>query len=472
MPQRSVSYHHQPYAHPHHQHGGHSQPAPSKAASIATGPQIVGRPAAHPASFQAERHPSAPPRPTAASAKTGSAYTLGHAGRQVRIGPVAFWIVVGTLVIMAGWSITTATYFAFKDDVLSRLIARQTEMQLAYEDRIAELRTQVDRITSRQLLDQGQYEHRLDQLLRRQALLESRANALSALPDPNPTGSVKPQRREASANVTGSGRQPRPDLPTSAVATGDAATGNTAPLIDLRLARIRASLDRVEDAQTATLRVLEQRYDSKSRQIRGVLAELGLEKLPLPAAVHLKTATGAMATGGPFIPVRALTKEDSFERRVQRAIRMHIQVDRLTRALAVVPLRQPVTGRGETTSGFGIRVDPFLRSPAMHTGLDFRGSTGDPVRATAAGKVIRASWTGGYGRMIEIRHTNGLATRYGHLSAFRVRVGQRVKAGQMIGLIGSTGRSTGPHLHYETRINSRPVDPQKFLRAGAKLGRI
>ena len=106
-------------------------------------------------------------------------YTLVHGGRQVRIGPVAFWIVVGTLVIMAVWSIGTGTYFAFRDDVLSGLISRHARMQIAYEDRIAALRGQVDRITSRQLLDQEQFERRLDALLKRQATLERRTTALT-----------------------------------------------------------------------------------------------------------------------------------------------------------------------------------------------------------------------------------------------------------------------------------------------------
>ncbi|HEY2137422.1 MAG TPA: M23 family peptidase, partial [Xanthobacteraceae bacterium] len=105
---------------------------------------------------------------------------MGHAGWQVRIGPVAFWTCVGSLVIMAGWSAVTATYFAFHDDVLAHLIARQAEMQFAYEDRIAEMRAQVDRVTSRQLLDQEQFDRRLDQLLKRQSALESRASSLGA----------------------------------------------------------------------------------------------------------------------------------------------------------------------------------------------------------------------------------------------------------------------------------------------------
>src|SRR5262249_39939301 len=117
-------------------------------------------------------------------------FILGLRGRQVRIGPVAFWTCVGTLVVMATWSIVTATYFAFRDDFLTRLISRQAEMQYAYEDRIAELRSQVDRLASRQLLDQEQYEQKLDQVARRQATLESRAAMLSGLPDAAPTGSI------------------------------------------------------------------------------------------------------------------------------------------------------------------------------------------------------------------------------------------------------------------------------------------
>src|SRR4029077_7152864 len=97
---------------------------------------------------------------------------------------------------------------------------------------------------------------------------------------------------------------------------------------------------------------------------------------------------------------------------------------------------------------------------------------GDAVRVTANGTVAIASWQGGYGNMIEVDHGNGFSTRYGHLSEIDVKVGQAVRIGETIGRIGSTGRSTGPHLHYETRIDGEPVDPQKFLRAGLRLGNV
>src|SRR5436190_6883334 len=143
---------------------------------------------AQPQAAPAPRHHHPQPR------RSLTDYTLTHAGRQVRLGPIAFWIVVGSLVVMAGWSVVTGTYFAFHDDVLTRLIARQAEQQFAYEDRIAELRAQVDRIASRQLLDQEQFEQRLEQVQRRQVTLESRASTLIGVPDPAPTGSINRNR--------------------------------------------------------------------------------------------------------------------------------------------------------------------------------------------------------------------------------------------------------------------------------------
>ena len=119
-----------------------------------------------------------------------------------------------------------------------------------------------------------------------------------------------------------------------------------------------------------------------------------------------------------------------------------------------------------------MRIDPFLRAPAMHTGLDMRGDIGDPVRATAKGTATIAGWQGGYGKMVEIDHGNGLSTRYGHLSSIDVEVGKVVRKGQIVGRLGSTGRSTGPHVHYETRVDGEAVDPLKFLRAGERLGSL
>ena len=121
------------------------------------------------------------------------------------------------------------------------------------------------------------------------------------------------------------------------------------------------------------------------------------------------------------------------------------------------------------TSGFGIRLDPFTRTLAQHTGIDFRAQHGSPVRAAGAGRVTAAGPNGGYGRMVEIDHGNGVTTRYAHLSAITVSEGDTVAAGTTIGRAGSTGRSTGTHLHYETRIDGVPVDGQRFLKLGRRL---
>jgi murein DD-endopeptidase MepM/ murein hydrolase activator NlpD len=161
---------------------------------------------------------------------------------------------------------------------------------------------------------------------------------------------------------------------------------------------------------------------------------------------------------------------DAFERQLDRINMARLQIDDYAHALLAVPVRKPVIGDVETSSPFGVRRDPFLGRPAIHTGIDLRGDAGEPVRATATGSVTIAGRRGGYGNVVEIGHGNGLATRYGHLSEIDVKVGQTVRIGEVVGKIGSTGRSTGPHLHYETRINGAAVDPQKFLRAGLRLG--
>jgi murein DD-endopeptidase MepM/ murein hydrolase activator NlpD len=359
-----------------------------------------------------------------------SAYTFAHGGRQVRVGPVAFWICVGTLVIMAGWSIAAATYLTFRDDVLRTLIAHQAEQQFAYEDRIAELRAQIDRTTSRQLLDQEQFQQKLDDLTRRQSMLEQRANTLGGAADPVTTGSIK--------------------LPATPP------RGNRQSSISDSLGKVEASLNRVEQNQALALNQMENRYEGKANLVRSVLNGLGL-RFGTPAAI-----------GGPFVPVK-LAANESFERSMMRVNLARADADRLSIALNTIPVRKPVTGEIDLTSPFGVRMDPFIHEAAMHTGLDFRGETGEPIHATAAGTVSIAGWSGGYGKMVEIEHGNGLATRYGHLSEIDVAVGDKIRIGQVIGKLGSTGRSTGPHLHYETRVNGEAVNPQKFLDAGDKL---
>lgn len=391
-----------------------------------------------PASRETARHHEPRPRH---GAEAASAYTIAHGGRQIRFGPVAFWIAVGTVVIMAGWSITAATYLAFRDDVLRTLIARQAQQQFGYEDRIAELRAQIDRTTSRQLLSQEQFEHKLDELTRRQAVLESHAAALGNLADPATTGSIGGTALRL--------REP-------AMAPRHPARGRQSS-IGATLDRMEASLDGVDRRQALALGALDERYETSAQRIRGVLDRLGVKLGP------------AANAGGPFVPVKPPPANEGFARALFRVKLARSELAQLDDTLRGVPIRKPISGEIDETSPFGVRDDPFLHEPAIHTGMDIRGEPGEAVHATAAGRVSIAGWDGGYGNLVEINHGNGLATRYGHLSRIDVRVGDEVHIGQVIGLIGSTGRSTGPHLHYETRVDGEPVNPQKFLEAGAKL---
>ena len=367
-------------------------------------------------------------------ARLAGDFTFAHAGRQLRIGPIAFWIVVGTLVIMAAWSVTTATYFAFREDVLTRLMSREAEMQYGYEDRIAELRAQIDRLSSRQLLDQEQYDQKLDQLLHRQSALESRANALGTVADQITTGSIKapahsgPGTLQRGAPVKpaplGDGAALVPSLNRQGRLDGAGpplrlATSNASDGADGMLARVQASLDRVDARQRALLGSLADSYDSRVQRMRGVLADLGVD------ATKIAPAKGGM--GGPFVPVLPAPGAGGFDRTLIHINIARAQVELLNRTLVNVPLRKPMAADGEIVSGFGVRVDPFNNRPAMHTGLDIRAEVGDPIRATASGIVTVAGWTGGYGKMVEVNHGNGFATRYGHMSEIDVKVGQPIK---------------------------------------------
>jgi len=434
-------------AHPHH-----GQRFDQQARHAAPHAQSAKHPAQHPHP-QRPAFAQAPAKPN----RKLTDYALVHAGRQVRLGRTAFWIAVLAVIGMSGWTLATGTYFAFRDDVIKGLISRQAEMQHAYEDRIAELRSRLDRVSSRQLLDQEQFEEKLEQISRRQTTLEQRAAALAIMPDLNSTGSTRPARGNNDGSRAGTQKTSSLGENWRVALKRDSRSAKGRNGMDAVLARMQESLDRVERKQVTVLNVLGDSYETRSRRMRGVLADLGnaAGKAQLPPA-----------TGGPYIPVNAAG--ESFEQHVRRVNVTRAHLEQLNRTLSAVPLRKPVE-KMDFSSSFGVRLDPFLRAPALHTGLDMRGNPGDPVRATATGIVSFAGTNGGYGKMVEVDHGNGLATRYAHLSVIEAKVGQSVRIGQIVGRIGSTGRSTGPHLHYETRVDDKPIDPQKYLRAGAKL---
>lgn len=203
---------------------------------------------------------------------------------------------------------------------------------------------------------------------------------------------------------------------------------------------------------------------SRADRLRLALRLAGLDPVPL--------SSPSQSLGGPLIDGKdpkalaaVLDVDEGFAARVQHAAASLDEMRGLDQTVQKVPLATPTTN-SPRSSGFGVRIDPFTGRPAFHSGLDFAGSLWTPVYATAPGVISFTGVRNGYGNTVEIDHGRGFKTRYAHLEAISVQVGQEVAVGQRIGAIGSTGRSTGPHLHYEIWVNGKPQNPDRFLRAG------
>jgi len=217
-----------------------------------------------------------------------------------------------------------------------------------------------------------------------------------------------------------------------------------------------APLARIEARQLAFIESLTRYADRRALADAAHLRRLGLNPEAMLAAENRPDAQGG--------PLEALTTaaDGSLDPRFARLGASLARMDALSHNVARLPQVSPATV-GYVSSSYGYRIDPFTHAGAFHPGLDFPGPQGAPIYAAARGVVSFAGPRSGYGNCVEIDHGNGLLTRYGHMSALRTHAGAVVVPGELIGLIGSTGRSTGPHLHFEVRINDRPVDPRPFL---------
>lgn len=443
----------------------------------------------------------------------------GDHSRTYSFKPSTLYAVAAALPVLGAAYFSTTAYLVFRDDMLAGMVSRQAEMQYAYEDKIAALRTQMDRVTSRQLLDQNSFEGKLHALVSRQTQLESRGSMMSAiaaqtgLVSPETTGSIPrpaapakaPSRDTADdaraharrASINPLLRDTMTGAPAGALAFADAglsrriAPGKPAPLsgtddpahrdklasappisvleqaadmpVPERLRLVANSLDDVEMRQVRQIATLDTQARAQAQGFKQVIEATGLD------IARLKAPSANTAMGGPYVPLKLDRSGSLFEREAARLQDTLAETDRLRRLMPFMPVRRPLGANAQQTSPFGARSDPFLGRAAMHAGLDFRDEPGAPIRATAGGEVVTAAWTGGYGNMVEIDHGNGLSTRYGHMMSISVSEGQHVSAGTIVGRLGSTGRSTGPHLHYETRIDGEAVDPRRFLQAGSKF---
>lgn len=216
-----------------------------------------------------------------------------------------------------------------------------------------------------------------------------------------------------------------------------------------------AALARVEARQLALVERLTRFADSRAARATKAIRQLGLD----PSVMLRSADTSAM--GGP-LELLATGPNGAIDPRFERLGLSLARMAALERGLDGIPQVRPAS-IAEISSSFGFRRDPFTGGGAMHSGIDFRGPIGAPIYAAADGVISFVGVKSGYGNVVEISHGNGMMTRYAHMSRFNARVGQRVSAGAHIGAIGNTGRSTGPHLHFEVRINDRAVNPRPFL---------
>jgi murein DD-endopeptidase MepM/ murein hydrolase activator NlpD len=433
----------------------------------------------------------------------------------------------GLSLIFLGWVAFASVNVIFKDRIIAAKNHRYQQMQATYENRVADQQVSYDELNTALISAVDHFKVRADELQRKQDIVSkllgrkeqvdrtltsiSGGAQLKAAPDDLPRVSASASSADDSEDVgvttnAGSGDgddvsppskgasqlnvmpqnaapQPRTGKPTKASFLEGAFKKFSAIFYFARRPRRRSNvanqpafrilaaqsnrIDRMSGSETALLEGVDHQITGRISDLQALLTRVGVD----PNAMEQK-AEGAM--GGPLVPIEAVHIEGIADQAFTNAyegIGAHAnELDALFAALRHVPLTTPVHGASfEQTSGFGARVDPFTHHVSFHPGLDFAGPWGSTVSSTAPGVVDWAGPRGGYGNMVEIDHGYGFKTRYGHLSSVLVRVGAKVQKGSPIGKLGSTGRSTGPHVHYEVWSGNVVRNPRKFIEAGRNV---
>ncbi|WP_417693197.1 M23 family metallopeptidase [Roseibium sp.] len=411
-------------------------------------------------------------------------------------------------IIFAGTLACTALLYAgvvgvtsMREDLVSSANQQRDQLEQSYEERIYQLRSEVDRLTSRQALTQANLDEQMSMLLRRQQSLQARHSLVSELVEraersglplaiTTPMPSRKPDIDQAAAtgkpdHLLAIGGESEPiDDPFAAL--GLRGSSNALPLSETRadpvaspslakpektreekaaLNRLRSDLSAMDIESSAALEAIAMAAKSQLDDLLDTTRPLGMT-MASARQLASRDDSETLAVGGPYEPILGT----GFAFRAAQAESALNELDMVKSAVRSLPLTTPARG-ARLSSQFGPRMDPFLGTIAMHTGMDFMAPRGTSVHAAGPGVVIKAGRNGGYGNMVAIRHANGLVTRYAHLSRILVNKGERTTSGQIIGQVGSTGRSTGPHLHYEVRLNGKPIDPSTYVRAGKALSR-
>jgi murein DD-endopeptidase MepM/ murein hydrolase activator NlpD len=441
-------------------------------------------------------------------------------------GPTLQATLAGLSLIFLGWVAFSTVNVIFKDRIIAAKDHRYQQMQSAYENRVADLQLSYDEVNGALVSAEDKFKSTADELQVKQNTIihfldrkrqvdatltnggtlgapagndgsgiagSDNAAASDSLGTAPPLtgmgGSAADDNDGGSSELTVSPQpvkpQPRAAKPTHAFLDFGGAVGRIAGAIFGKrqpnaippatfarhpvLKRLAAETERVRRlsmTETAFMARTQDEVVEGVREINAVLRRAGIN--PDQFAQRLESAEGV---GGPEIPLQSVHIEgiadEAFQGAFLRASAVLDQLNQLLTGMRRVPLTTPVYGSGfERTSGFGPRLDPFTHRYAFHPGIDFAGPWGATVRSTAPGNVVWAGPRGTYGKMVEIDHGFGIHTRYGHLASISVQVGAKVAKGALVGKLGSTGRSTGPHVHYEVWYDDVVKNPRNFIEAG------
>ncbi|MDB5527277.1 MAG: family metallopeptidase [Devosia sp.] len=360
------------------------------------------------------------------------------------IRPALFY---GMFAVLLTGNALTATAFLLAPDI-SRLYNGQTEQVVeAYEDRVAQLRVEVDRLHSRSFAQTGDINLQLQELSQQQEVLTEQHQLVQVLVDKAGELGIDTATLPAE-KPSGDAADAGPVLP-----SGNPDIDATAQALDRMMGETQTAMTAIADAAT--------------QRTQGIVSELS------GIGINVALPDGDLdGVGGPLLPPQAGEPDSPMVEDANAVMSALVRYKAARDSIASAPVHMPLTGQYRQSSGFGNRTDPFSGGRAFHAGLDFAAPSGSIVSAAADGTVTFVGTMSGYGNAVEITHANGLVTRYGHLSAFLSEVGQVVHTGTPIAKVGSTGRSTGPHLHFEVRRNNAAIDPANFLKAGKRLSAL
>ena len=408
--------------------------------------------------------------------------------RFIRLKPETQLLAWTGSTLVIGWTIVATAILLMDSIGAGNFRAQAMRDKLIYEDRLNQLSAERDMRAAEAVAAQDRFSAALEQISVMQTELlaaEDRAREMeTGLGVVYATLRRTVAEREMAENEL--------ETLTAAVASGEAMPGGlsgseevsgTLDMLADALADTAAERDQIaQDAQSAIsyaeeleleMRLMADRNDEIFRQLEEAMM-VSVEPLDqMFEAAGLNTDSlldavrrGYSGQGGPLMPLQFSTMGGGPDPDTERANEILDQMDRINLyriAAERAPFDVPVRDAYRLTSGFGTRWG------RLHAGTDFAAPIGTPIYATADGVVIEAGWSSGYGRLIKIQHEFGIETRYAHLNAIRVEVGQRVSRGDRIGDMGNSGRSTGPHLHYEIRVGGEPVNPMIYIRAGSDV---